>query len=162
MVHASLHLYGLLTICYSFLHKKYPKNGFNNVITPVIILYISWLCVGINSSLLSFFVVGLGGQWFLRKRYPNLFLKYNYLVSAALDGGTSIIVFIMSFAIFGAAGTTHNFRKHYLSSSMFSFCHESSLCEAFTFMNCFTDVQSTAEWWGNNLNGNFDRCLLTD
>jgi len=55
-------------------------------------------------------------------------VRYNYIVSAALDGGTSVIVFIMSFAIFGAAGTAHNF----------------------------------PQWWGNNINGNLDRCLYLD
>ena len=40
-----------------------------------------------------------------------MFVKYNYLVSAALDGGTSVIVFILSFAVFGASGKTVNFRR---------------------------------------------------
>lgn len=56
-----------------------------------------------------------------------MFVKYNYLVSAALDGGTSVIVFIMSFALFGAAGKAVPFPK----------------------------------WWGNNADGNLDRCLYT-
>jgi OPT oligopeptide transporter protein len=37
------------------LHKKYPNLGLNNINTAVMILYISWLCVGINSSLMAFF-----------------------------------------------------------------------------------------------------------
>ena len=99
------------------LHKKYPRLGLNNINTAVIILYISWLCVGINSSLMAFFFFGLISQAYIRKRYPELFVKYNYLVSAALDGGTSIIVFILSFAVAGASGTQHNFRE---SSSLIS------------------------------------------
>lgn len=93
------------------LHKKYPNLGLNNVNTAIMILYISWLCVGINSSLMAFFFFGLVSQAYIRKRYPTMFVKYNYLVSAALDGGTSVIVFILSFAVFGAAGKTINFRK---------------------------------------------------
>lgn len=93
------------------LHKKYPNLGLQNINTAVITLYISWLCVGINSSLMSFFFFGLVSQAYIRKRYPTLFVKYNYLVSAALDGGTSVIVFILSFAVFGAAGNPVNFRK---------------------------------------------------
>lgn len=127
-----------------FLHRKYPNVGFNNINMAVLILYISWLCVGINSSLLAFFFFGLGAQWFMRKRYPNVFLKYNYLVSAALDGGTSIIIFILSFAIFGAAGNEVDFRE----SSTHSIIRLQSLI-------CST----TAQWWGNNLAGNFDKCL---
>jgi hypothetical protein len=94
-----------------FLHKKYPNLGLDKINTAVIILYLSWLCVGINSSLMAFFFFGLISQAYIRKRYPGLFVKYNYLVSAALDGGTSVIVFILSFAVFGASGKTINFRK---------------------------------------------------
>ena len=39
-----------------------------------------------------YFIIGLGSQYWLRKYKPNFFLKYNYLTSAALDGGTSVIV----------------------------------------------------------------------
>ena len=85
---------------------------------------LGYLCVGINSSVMNFFLIGLISQWYFRKHHPNIFVKYNYLVSAALDGGTAVVVFIMSFAIFGAAGTAHNF----------------------------------PEYWGNNMNGNLDRC----
>lgn len=35
----------------------------------------------------------------------------NYLISAALDGGTSVMVFILSFAVLGAAGPPKAFRK---------------------------------------------------
>jgi hypothetical protein len=76
-----------------------------------------YLCVGINSSLMAFFIVGLGSQWWLRKHHPNLFVKYNYLVSAALDGGTAVIVFIMSFALFGAAGKAISFPTYWGNNS---------------------------------------------
>jgi hypothetical protein len=100
------------------LHKKYPKLGLNNINTAIIILYISWLSVGINSSLMAFFFFGLVSQAYIRRRYPGIFVKYNYLVSAALDGGTSVIVFILSFAVFGAAGNAVNFRKSPLLFSL--------------------------------------------
>jgi hypothetical protein len=98
-------------IPFYLLHKKFPTWGLNNINLAVCTLYLSWLCVGINSSLMAFFAIGLTSQVYLRKRYPGLFVKYNYLVSAALDGGTSVIVFILSFAVFGASGKTVNFRK---------------------------------------------------
>lgn len=106
-------------------HRKWPEAGFNNINATVILYYVGYLCAGINSSVMAYFVIGFFSQMYLRKRHPNLCLKYNYLVSAALDGGTSVIVFIMSFALFGAAGNGNNFPMY----------------------------------WGNNLNGNYDRCL---
>jgi hypothetical protein len=100
-----------VSIRFYLLPKRFPNPGLQNVNTAIMILYISWLCVGINSSLMAFFFFGLVSQAYIRKRYPTLFVKYNYLVSAALDGGTSAIVFILSFAVFGAAGNAVNCRK---------------------------------------------------
>ncbi|KAJ2963533.1 hypothetical protein NQ176_g10848 [Zarea fungicola] len=67
------------------------------------LFYMCYLNVGINASVMAFFAIGFASQWFARRRYPNAFVKYNYLVSAALDGGTSVMVFILSFAVLGAA-----------------------------------------------------------
>ena len=44
--------------------------------------YIGWLCVGINSSILSYFSIALISQWYLRTRYPKWFAKYNYILGA--------------------------------------------------------------------------------
>ncbi|OKL57025.1 hypothetical protein UA08_07344 [Talaromyces atroroseus] len=96
-----------------FLHRKFPKWGFDAINTPILIYFIAYLCVGINSSLMSFFIVGFTSQYYVRRYHPNLFVKYNYLVSAALDGGASVIVFIMSFALFGAAGNEVNFPTYW-------------------------------------------------
>jgi hypothetical protein len=107
-------LVGFITpLPFYFLHKRFPSLGLNNINTSVMIYYISYLCVGINSSIMSFFIIGFGSQWYLRRYYPNIFIKYNYLVSAALDGGTSIIIFILSFAIFGAAGKSVSFPTYW-------------------------------------------------
>ncbi|KAJ5553733.1 hypothetical protein N7494_003111 [Penicillium frequentans] len=107
-------LVGFITpLPFYFLHKRFPSLGLNNVNTSVMIYYISYLCVGINSSIMSFFIIGFASQWYLRRYHPNIFIKYNYLVSAALDGGTSIIIFILSFAIFGAAGKSVSFPTYW-------------------------------------------------
>jgi hypothetical protein len=74
-------------------------------LTPIL----GWLFVGVNSSILSYFAIGFFAQFYLRKYKPNIFVKYNYLVSAALDGGTQVIVFILSFAVFGGGGQAHDF-----------------------------------------------------
>ena len=44
--------------------------------------FIGWLCVGINSSVLSYFTVAFLSQWWLRTRYPRWFAQYNYIVGA--------------------------------------------------------------------------------
>jgi len=75
----------------------------------IILWYMGWLFVGVNSSILSYFILGIGAQSWLRWKHPALFNKYNYLISAALDGGTQVIVFILSFAVFGGSGNAVNF-----------------------------------------------------
>ncbi|EGN99901.1 hypothetical protein SERLA73DRAFT_106779 [Serpula lacrymans var. lacrymans S7.3] len=90
-------------------HRYFPKLRMDYLYTPVICYYIGWLCVGINSSILSYFAIAFVSQWWLRTRYPRWFAKYNYIVGAALDGGTQVMVFILSFAVQGAAGSSHLF-----------------------------------------------------
>ncbi|KAH9007997.1 OPT oligopeptide transporter protein-domain-containing protein [Lactarius pseudohatsudake] len=74
-------------------------------------IYMSWLCVGINSLYTSYYAIALFSQWYLRTRCPRWFTKYNYILGAALDGGTQVMVFVLSFAVQGAAGTSHLFPR---------------------------------------------------
>lgn len=90
-------------------HRFFPKLRADYLYTPVICYYIGFLCVGINSSNLSYFIVAYLSQWWLRTRYPRWFTKYNYILAAGLDGGTQVMVFILSFAVQGASGKSHLF-----------------------------------------------------
>lgn len=92
-----------------FAHRMWPKAGFRNVNVPILVWYIGWLCVGVNSSITSYFIVAIMSQWWLRKYKPEIFKKYNYIVAAGLTGGTQVMVFILSFAVAGASGAAHNF-----------------------------------------------------
>ncbi|PFH46431.1 hypothetical protein AMATHDRAFT_77677 [Amanita thiersii Skay4041] len=86
------------------LHKKYPKVGFNHVFTPILVAELGILSVGINSSVFTSFVLAVFSQYYLRKYQATWFRKYNFLLSAALDGGTSIMVFVYTFAVGGGSG----------------------------------------------------------
>ncbi|KAJ7031406.1 OPT oligopeptide transporter protein-domain-containing protein [Mycena alexandri] len=90
-------------------YRYWPKLRTDYLYTPIICYYIGWLCVGINSSLFSYFSIAYLSQWWLRTRYPRWFTKYNYILAAALDGGTQVMVFILSFAVQGASGNSHLF-----------------------------------------------------
>ncbi|KAI0028507.1 OPT superfamily oligopeptide transporter [Vararia minispora EC-137] len=100
MIPVALAIGIFLPIPFWLLHKRFPKFGFNYVIMPIITQYSAWLTVGINTSILSAVAMGIISQYFVRRRYPRWFTK---------DGGTQVMVFILSFAVFGAAGTAHNF-----------------------------------------------------
>jgi len=109
MVPVSLAIGLVLPVPFWLLHKKFPKAGFNYVIMPIVTQYSAWLTVGINTSIMFSVLIGIFTQYFVRRRYPRWFSKYNYIVSGALDGGTQVMIFILSFAVFGAAGTAYNF-----------------------------------------------------
>ncbi|KAK0385397.1 hypothetical protein NLU13_7873 [Sarocladium strictum] len=100
-----------------YLAYKFTKiEFFKSVNTSIIVWYTGVLCVGVNSSLLMFFALGIFAQFYLRRFHPALFIKYNYLISAALDGGTQVMVFILSFAVLGASGTQYNFPTYALNN----------------------------------------------
>ncbi|KAF2398970.1 oligopeptide transporter [Trichodelitschia bisporula] len=86
------------------LHRRWPKLRLDYWNTAIISYFIGWLCVGINSSILSYFIIGFFSQLYLRKKHPRWFVKYNYILSAAMDGGTQVLVFILTFAVFGGGG----------------------------------------------------------
>jgi len=90
-------------------NRFYPHPAFRYVNTSIILWQKGYLFVGINSPIGMFFFLGFFAQWYLRKKRPEFFIKYNYIVSAALDGGTQVMVFILTFAVFGASGTTRPF-----------------------------------------------------
>ncbi|KAF9458297.1 OPT oligopeptide transporter [Collybia nuda] len=92
-----------------YLHKKYPKFGFNYVFTPILVAELGFLSVGINSSVFTSFLLAVFSQYYLRKYRATWFRKYNFLLSAALDGGTSVMVFIYTFAVGGGSGTVRPF-----------------------------------------------------
>ncbi|KZV86717.1 OPT superfamily oligopeptide transporter [Exidia glandulosa HHB12029] len=90
-------------------HRYWPKLRLDYLYTPVICYYIAWLSVGINSSITSYFAIAFISQYWMRKKHPKWFARYNYIIAAALDGGTQVMVFILSFAVQGAAGDSHLF-----------------------------------------------------
>lgn len=78
--------------------------------------------------LLTWILSGFFTQFYLRNYKPRIFKDYMYLVTAAWDGGALFMLFILSFAVFGAGGPAVAF----------------------------------PQWWGNNVNGNYDLCPVPD
>jgi len=100
----------LAPLPFYFMHRKFPNQRiwsyFN---TSIILWYMGYLFIGINSSIWSYYIIGIVGQYFIRKYRPKYFVKWNYLVSAALDGGTQVMVFLLTFAVAGGSGTARPF-----------------------------------------------------
>ncbi|KAI1092316.1 OPT peptide transporter Mtd1 [Rostrohypoxylon terebratum] len=83
--------------------KDYPIN------TAVISAYAGVNYYGNTSWIWSSIAVGIFSQLWLRRRLPNIYNKYNYLIGAALDGGSQLVIFVLSFAVFGASGKAYPF-----------------------------------------------------
>lgn len=59
----------------------------------------------------QFTTIGLGifAQYYLRKYHTVIFRDYLWLVSLALDAGSGLCIFILSFAVMGVGTTPHPF-----------------------------------------------------
>jgi hypothetical protein len=56
---------------------KRARTCFKKLNTAIICQYSCYMSVGINSSVMPSMVIGVFSQWFVRKRYPRAFTKYN-------------------------------------------------------------------------------------
>ena len=64
----------------------------------------SQTCVIFSQIIAGFFV-----QFYLRNYKPRIFRDYSYLVTGAFDGASLTVLFILSFAVFGAGGPSKPF-----------------------------------------------------
>jgi hypothetical protein len=85
-------------------HRYYPKLRLDYWNTAIIASFIGLLNTGINSVTTAWFVIGFISQFWARRYKADWFIKYNYILSAAMDGGTQVLMFILSFAVFGSSG----------------------------------------------------------
>lgn len=86
-----------------------PRIGrfeLSSINTPLILVFSGYLAVISPQSctMLTGILVPIFFQWYLRLYKPRFFNNYSYLVTAAFDGGSLFVMFILSFAVFGAAG----------------------------------------------------------
>ncbi|PWN34798.1 OPT superfamily oligopeptide transporter [Meira miltonrushii] len=83
---------------------------------PMIFMYMGWFSLQTQTCvILSIVLVGLFVQGYLRTYKPEIFKKYAYLVPAGLDGGSLLVIFVLSFAAYGAAGTAKPFPNYALN-----------------------------------------------
>ncbi|KAI9844590.1 MAG: hypothetical protein M1838_002114 [Thelocarpon superellum] len=96
-----------------FLHRRFPRAGLQHVNTAIISYNIGALSASINAANLSYYAVGFFSQFYLRRYQAAWFVRYNYLVSAAMDSGTEVLVFILTFAVQGASGSAVRFPRYW-------------------------------------------------
>ncbi|KAI9447706.1 oligopeptide transporter [Lactarius indigo] len=93
----------------SALALHWSLSGSTGSYLPLIFQYSSALYTGVTSVALSTVIVGLTSQFWLRRYHPGWFRKYNYIFGGALDGGAHVMIFLLSFAVFGASGIPRPF-----------------------------------------------------
>ncbi|KAK3328179.1 OPT oligopeptide transporter [Cercophora scortea] len=86
-----------------------PKiRGFslNEINFPQFIQYAGFIPYGSPQTCVIFsqIIAGFFVQFYLRNYKPSTFKNYSYLVTGAFDGASLFILFILSFAVFGAGG----------------------------------------------------------
>ncbi|CZT49190.1 related to peptide transporter [Rhynchosporium secalis] len=86
---------------------------------PLLIYYAGYIpsdasqtCVLFSQLIGGFFV-----QFYLRNYRPRIFRDYSYLVTGAWDGASLTVLFILSFAVFGAGGPAIPFPKWWGNNS---------------------------------------------
>ncbi|KAH8113799.1 OPT oligopeptide transporter [Phellopilus nigrolimitatus] len=89
----------VLPIPFYFLARRYPLSSWRFVNVPVIFAGISMLppATGINYS--AWFTVGAIFQFFMRRFHFRWWMRYNYILSAALDAGVAIALIVIFFSL---------------------------------------------------------------
>jgi len=88
------------------LWKKTNWGWLKLVNTAVLASNIGDLAGGTNGYICTIMVIGMTSHFYIRKYRAGWFRKYNYLLGAAVDGGSQVFVFVLSFALAGAGGVT--------------------------------------------------------
>jgi len=79
--------------------RRWPRSFFRYINFPVVFNAANSLppATGINFS--SWFMVGFIFQYFMRRRHFRWWLRYNYILSAAMDAGVGIALIIIFFGL---------------------------------------------------------------
>ena len=99
--------------CSARYHKAEPwaVRLLRHLHTPILASHTGGSAAGANAATLLTFVAGFTAQLYLRRRRPAWFRRYNYLLSAALDGGSQVMVFVLALTVMGGVDAAWPFPK---------------------------------------------------
>ncbi|KAL0098126.1 OPT family small oligopeptide transporter [Phycomyces blakesleeanus] len=90
-----------LPVPFWLLHRFFPKVGFNYINVPMILVGLCTLPGSSSSWITLSWVIILVSQLYVKRRYSKWYVKHNYLMSAALDSGASLMSFLLAMTVFG-------------------------------------------------------------
>lgn len=101
---------GLVALHWAFTKLRPTVKGFDmtDLNLPQLIQYAGFIPYNASQTCViwSSIVAGFFCQFYLRNYKPRAFKNYLYLVTGAFDGASLTVLFILSFAVFGAGGKT--------------------------------------------------------
>jgi preprotein translocase subunit SecY len=100
----------LTRLCSQFV-PKIRKFSLFDLNMPQLLAYAGYIPYNQSQTcvILSQLIAGFFTQFYLRNYRPRIFKDYSYLVTGAWDGASLLALFILSFAVFGAAGSAKPF-----------------------------------------------------
>jgi hypothetical protein len=100
----------LTRLCLQFV-PKIRKFSTYDINMPQLLAYSGYIPYNQSQTcvILSQLIAGFFTQFYLRNYRPRIFKDYSYLVTGAWDGASLLALFILSFAVFGAAGSAKPF-----------------------------------------------------
>ncbi|THY39883.1 peptide transporter [Aureobasidium pullulans] len=90
---------------------KIRKFSTYDINMPQFIAYAGYIPYNQSQTCVIFsqLIAGFFTQFYLRNYRPRIFKDYSYLLTGAMDGASLLALFILSFAVFGAAGSSKPF-----------------------------------------------------
>ncbi|CAH7686969.1 putative oligopeptide transporter [Phakopsora pachyrhizi] len=104
-----------LPIPFLVIQKFYPKSLLGKVNAPLMAGTIQVAISGSTAGRITAIVVGFFSQFYMRLFHSQWYSDYNHVLSAALDGGTQLVILFLSFAVGGGAGYTVKLPHYFLN-----------------------------------------------
>lgn len=95
-----LFLVGALTPCLFYtLTRMFPKSKVRYLSAPLIFGGVGFIPPATPLTYMSWMVVGMTFNYFIRRKYNGWWSNYNYLTSGGMDLGLAICLIVMFFAV---------------------------------------------------------------
>ncbi|XHF97797.1 hypothetical protein AWENTII_001375 [Aspergillus wentii] len=89
----------VLPIIFYFVDKRYPKTMLRKVHLPAIFASTASIPPATAANYMAWGLVGLFFNGYLQRKYRAWWMKYNYILSAALDAGLAVGTFFIFFCL---------------------------------------------------------------
>ncbi|CAH7690062.1 OPT oligopeptide transporter protein-domain-containing protein [Phakopsora pachyrhizi] len=122
MVSASLGFGFLLPIPFFAAHKMFPRLRMDLVNIPLICGALALVLNRANAGFTLSVIIGFLSQFYARRYRPRWFYKYNYVLSAAFDGGAQLTGVVLGFLVDGGTGWSRvRFPRYFLNPEVYPY-----------------------------------------